>query len=69
MPKIVGIVDGSFLPIQRPANELDYAYICRRGFTAINAMAVCDNRMKFSVFFPHFPGSCHDSHVLQLRSF
>lgn len=65
MPRIIGCLDGTFLPIQRPANELDYAYVCRKGFTAINAMAVCDNRRKFWSIFVHFPGSCHDSHILQ----
>ncbi|KAL3097109.1 hypothetical protein niasHS_002825 [Heterodera schachtii] len=40
MPRVIGCVDGTFLPLQRPANELDYGYVCRKGFTALNCMAV-----------------------------
>jgi hypothetical protein len=47
MRGIIGCVDGTLFKIVRPRGEADQPYVCRKGFTAINAMVICDDRKKF----------------------
>jgi hypothetical protein len=41
-----GAVDGTLIPIIAPA-EHEEAYVCRKGFHALNVQAVCDADMRY----------------------
>ena len=65
-PCIVGLVDGSQIPIwgpQPPANEAVFKN--RKGVHAINCQLVCDADMKFFSLDAQWPGSSHDAHIMR----
>jgi len=45
LPNVVGAIDGTLIPIIRPA-ESEEVYVCRKGFHAINVQAVVDANMR-----------------------
>ncbi|XP_048251379.1 putative nuclease HARBI1 [Haliotis rufescens] len=61
-PKVVGCIDCTLIPIQRPALD-EAVYVCRKGFHAINVQAVCDAQLRFTNIIVQWPGSTHDSHI------
>jgi hypothetical protein len=65
MPQIIGAVDGTLFRIVRPKNQSDGPWICRKGYSSINAMAICDHVGRFIYFMARHPGSCHDAYVLR----
>ncbi|XP_068758191.1 putative nuclease HARBI1 [Montipora capricornis] len=62
MPRVIGAVDGSLIPIRAPFND-EHMYVCHKGFHAINAMAVCNAQLSFTNFVCRWQGSVHDSAV------
>lgn len=62
MPRVIGAVDGSLIPITAPYND-EHMYVCHKGFHAINAMAVCNAELFFTNFVGRWQGSVHDSAV------
>ncbi|XP_068704516.1 putative nuclease HARBI1 [Montipora foliosa] len=62
LPRVIGAVDGSFIPIRAPFND-EHMYVCHKGFHAINAMAVCNAQLSFTNFVCRWHGSVHDSAV------
>ncbi|KAM4565920.1 putative nuclease HARBI1 [Odontesthes bonariensis] len=44
MPGVLGLIDGSLFPIKAPVVD-EGAYVCRKGFHAINVQAVGDHRV------------------------
>ena len=45
MDNIMGAIDGTFFKLERPIFDNDYGYIYRKGFPAINCLAMCDHRV------------------------
>jgi hypothetical protein len=43
LPNVLGAVDGTLIPIY---NSTETMYVCRKGFPAINVMAVADANMR-----------------------
>ncbi|XP_052814780.1 putative nuclease HARBI1 isoform X3 [Mya arenaria] len=64
---IVGAVDGTLVPIIAPKDSGE-AYICRKGFHAINVMATCSHDRRFIDIVAKWPGSQHDSSVMNTSS-
>ncbi|XP_052260994.1 putative nuclease HARBI1 [Dreissena polymorpha] len=62
LPNVVGAVDGTLVPIIKPA-EAEEAYVCRKGFHAINVQAVVDANMRFTDVVSRWPGATHDAAV------
>jgi len=64
MKDVSGAIDGTHLRIvgQTFANE---CYINRKGYPSIILQAVCDHRMMFTDCYIGWPGSVHDSRVLE----
>ncbi|XP_053395214.1 putative nuclease HARBI1 [Mercenaria mercenaria] len=62
LPNVIGAIDGTLIPIQAPA-ENEAAYVCRKGFHAINMQAVVDSNMRFLDIVARWPGSQHDSFI------
>ncbi|XP_046544619.1 putative nuclease HARBI1 [Haliotis rubra] len=64
MPRVIGAIDGTLKPIKRPSGDDESAYVCRKGFHAINVQAVCDSSLRFSNVVARWPGASHDSMIL-----
>lgn len=58
----LGAVDGTMIPINVPEGK-DY-YRCRKGFGALNVLVVTDFNLKFRYILSGWPGSAHDSRVI-----
>lgn len=59
-----GAIDGTHIVIDPPSSGKD-DYIDRKGNISICLQAICDEKRKFTDIFVGFPGSSHDSWVLQ----
>ncbi|CAC5426493.1 unnamed protein product [Mytilus coruscus] len=44
-PNVYGAVDGTLIPLQRP-HEDEHAYVCRKGFSAINVQAIANSNLR-----------------------
>ena len=53
MPRVIGAVDGSLIPIRAPHNQ-EHLYVCHKGFYAINTI---------KNFVCRWHGSVHDSAI------
>ncbi|RCN31487.1 hypothetical protein ANCCAN_22725 [Ancylostoma caninum] len=62
LPNIIGATDGSCVAIQKPPRS-GWQYYCRKGYTALNVLAVVNARGRFIYVNSNFPGSVHDSSV------
>ena len=45
MPGVLGLIDGSLFPIKAPSGPNEPAYVCRKGYHAINVQAIGDQNM------------------------
>lgn len=59
-----GCIDGTHIVIDPPDKSKD-DYIDRKGLTSLVLQAICNEQKKFINIFVGFPGSSHDSWVLQ----
>ncbi|KAL0148290.1 hypothetical protein M9458_056436, partial [Cirrhinus mrigala] len=55
--RVIGLVDGTLIPITNPS-ALDQAFICCKGFAAINVQVVVDNRGMFADVVAKWPDLC-----------
>ncbi|KAH7975254.1 hypothetical protein HPB49_025344 [Dermacentor silvarum] len=62
-PGVIGCVDGSLIAIIAPEGDNKAAYMCRKGFYALNSMFICDAGMRILAVDALRPGSDHDAHV------
>lgn len=63
MPGVIGCIDGTLIPIVSPGGNTAELYRCRKGFFALNVMALCDAKMRFLNIISSWPGSVHDSRI------
>lgn len=63
-PGVVGCIDGSYINILNPGGDDAELYKSQKGRCAINVMAVCDHNLKFLNIICSWPGSVHDSRIL-----
>jgi hypothetical protein len=59
----IGAIDGSHIRVSVPAEE-DVNHTCRYGYTSQNVLAICDFYMSFTFLVSGWPGSAHDTRVL-----
>ena len=45
-PNVLGCIDGTLIPIKRPPATEEVAYVCRKGYHALNIQAICDADMR-----------------------
>ncbi|KAK3929853.1 Putative nuclease, partial [Frankliniella fusca] len=62
LPGVLGMIDGTLAPIC-PPQKSNQQFYCRKGFTAINVLIVCDADLRILTIDARFPGACHDSYV------
>ena len=60
-------MDGTHVPIIAPPED-EYAYVNRKKFHSINVMAVCNAQMVLTSVVAKWPGSSHDSFILNSSS-
>ncbi|XP_041377269.1 LOW QUALITY PROTEIN: putative nuclease HARBI1 [Gigantopelta aegis] len=63
-PNVIGAIDGTLIPIQGMTGTDENLYVCRKGFHALNIMAVADAKMRFININTRFPGASHDAYIL-----
>ena len=66
-PGIVGCVDGSHTPIVAPRED-EFVYVNRKRFHSINIQAVCDANLIFQDVVARWPGSHHDSFIMDMST-
>ena len=59
----IGAIDGSHIPVSVPEEEL-VNHTCRHGYTSQNVLAICDFDMRFTFVVAGWPGSAHDTRIL-----
>lgn len=62
IPNVLGCIDGSLVPIKSPSQH-EEAYVCRKGFHAINVQCVCTHDLRFTNIVARWPGSTHDAFI------
>ncbi|XP_058984143.1 putative nuclease HARBI1 [Musca domestica] len=63
IPGVIGCVDGTHIKIISPGRNDANMCFNRKGFYSLNAMVVCDHKMKIRYFDARYGGSAHDSLV------
>ncbi|XP_064625925.1 putative nuclease HARBI1 [Lineus longissimus] len=63
-PRVLGCIDGTHVPIQAPSVANREIYRCRKGFMSLNVQGIADADMKFINIVARWPGSTHDSRIL-----
>ena len=59
----IGAIDGSHIPVSVPEEEV-VNHTCRHGYTSQNVLAICDFDMRFTFVVAGWPGSAHDTRIL-----
>jgi hypothetical protein len=59
----IGAIDGSHIKVSVGAEEV-VNHTCRHGYTSQNILAVCDFDMRFTFVVAGWPGSAHDTRIL-----
>ena len=67
MPQILGAIDGTHIAI-RPPRSCEVEYRNRKQYHSLNVQIVCDAKQRIMSVNALFPGSSHDSFILQQSS-
>jgi hypothetical protein len=59
----IGALDGSHVEVSVPTEDV-VNHTCRHGYTSQNILAVCDFDMRFTFVVTGWPGSAHDTRIL-----
>jgi hypothetical protein len=59
----IGAIDGSHIPVVVSTKEV-ITHTCRHGYTCQNVLDICDFDMRFTYVVASWPGSAHDTWVL-----
>ena len=67
-PNVVGVIDGTHVPIASPCRDNAELFRNRKGFFSINVQAVCDANLCFTNIVCRWPGSTHDCRMFDNSS-
>lgn len=59
----IGAIDGSHVKVVVPVDEV-VNHTCHHGYTSQNMLAICDFDMRFTFAVAGWPGSAHDTRIL-----
>ncbi|XP_050321016.1 putative nuclease HARBI1 [Bactrocera neohumeralis] len=62
IPSVMGCIDGTHIKIVGPKHN-KHSFYNRKGYFSLNALVVCDQKMRFRFIDASHPGACHDSLV------
>jgi DDE superfamily endonuclease len=62
-PNLVGIADGTILPLEYKLGLCGDDYLCCKGCYAVNSLLVCDNQLHVHYMIIGYAGSTHDNRV------
>lgn len=62
-PAVLGCIDGTHIPIQRPSYNNSEIFRCRKGFMSLNVQAICGPDLQFFDIVSRWPGSTHDARI------
>jgi len=65
LENVIGAIDGSHIPIEKPDGEYAFRYINRKGYYSVILLGIVDHQGKFTYIYIGEPGSVHDARVLQ----
>lgn len=63
-PGVAGLIDCSQIPIIAPSRDVEYMFVNRKKFHSINTQAICDADAIYMDIVAKWPGSHHDSFIL-----
>ncbi|XP_020298875.1 putative nuclease HARBI1, partial [Pseudomyrmex gracilis] len=63
-PRVIGAIDCTHVKLLSPGGEEAEVYRNRKGIFSINVQAVCNSALKFVDIVARWPGSTHDSTIL-----
>ena len=62
MPNVLGAIDGTLVPIVTP-KEFEPLYVSRKGGHALNILAICDAKLKFTYVVSKYPGATNVAYI------
>lgn len=65
-PGVIGVIDGTSIPIRTPAHKIKSTYVNRHDIPALTLQGICDHRRRYIDIFTGPPGKIHDSRVFKL---
>lgn len=66
-PRVLGVIDGTHIRIKAPKQD-EHLYVNRKNFHSINVQLVCDANYMIMDVVAKWPGSSHDSFILENSS-
>lgn len=63
LPGVLGVIDGTHVALAALKNDIEHAFVNRKGFHSINVQVACDDRLLFANINARFPGDTHDSYI------
>ena len=64
-PHVIGAIDCTHIRIKNPDALNGARYMNRKGFYSLNVQVMCDANMRITNIVARWPGSSHDSRILQ----
>ena len=62
-PGVIGLIDGTQIPIKSPGGDHAELYRNRKGFKSINVQVVSNHRSMITNIVARWPGSTHDARI------
>nr|XP_034334755.1 putative nuclease HARBI1 [Crassostrea gigas] len=63
-PNVIGAIDGTHIRIKSPSLD-EHLYVNRKDYHSTNVQAVCDSKLRFMNIVAKWPGSTHNSFILE----
>ena len=65
MPGVIGCIDCTHVAIRSPRGQDAERFSCRKVYFSLHVQALCDADLKFTRIVASWPGSTHDSRILE----
>ena len=63
-PNVIGSIDGTLIRIKSSPND-EHLLVNKKKYHSINVQGVCDEKLRFINIVSKWPGSTHDSFILE----